>query len=186
MFMGHYKALRIENAAFRYIPQIFSLARAYELRQVPPKQSKKLGFLVSDFKEEDYQSFLSHYQYFYVLLEQENVLGFLLAYPSNRIQKHEWLNLQIKLQYPDPFVVIKQICIRPDKVGKGLGKLLYKHLFEKALEENFFAAIVLKPLNYRSVYFHEKLCFKKVFEITPPDFIPRGIWMKKIQRNLDI
>ena len=176
--MIQYKALRIEKVNSRYIPQIFSLAITYQLKRMPPKQSKKLGFLVSDFKKEDYQSFLSYYNYFYVLLEQENVLGFLLAYSRDRIQKNEWLNLQIKFQYPNPFVLIKQICIRPDKVSRGLGKLLYKHLFEQASEEKFFAAIVLQPPNYRSIAFHEKLCFKKVIEITPPDSIPRGIWMK--------
>ena len=183
MLMAQYKALRIKNANSRHIPQIFSLARTYQLKRMPPKQSKKLGFLVSDFKKKDYQSFLSYCNYFYVLLEQENVLGFLLAYSSDRIQKNEWLNLQIKFEHPEPFVLIKQICIRPDQVGRGLGKLLYKHLFEQASEEKFFAAIVLQPPNHSSIAFHEKLGFKKLFETTPPDFISRGVWMKNFRRT---
>lgn len=179
--MGNFGDLRIDFAKPRHLPQIIALAQQYELEGMAPRRAAELGFLVSNFEQEDYQAFLHRANHFYVLLEDEVICGFLLAYSSDRIQDDEWLNLHIKTRYPDPFIVVKQICVRPDSTGRGLASSLYQHLFSEAQECPLFAAIVLEPPNHRSVVFHEKHGFKKIFQVTPSDGIPRGVWMRRPQ-----
>ncbi len=166
--------LRIEAVKFEHLAQIASLAKTYQLGQESPKQDN--GFLVSGFEYEDYQESFPRANHFYAFLENENVVGFLLAYSSERIQDSEGLNLLIKYRNPEPFILIKQICIRSDHAGEGLATSIYQYLFSQAKEQYFFEATVLDPINYASIAFHEKLGFKKMFEETPPDGIRRGVW----------
>lgn len=170
--------LKIEAAKSEYLPQIVSIAKAYQLEQISSERAMEDGFLVSNFAENDYQDFLQRANHFYILLEDKNVQGFVLAYSSDCIQGGEWLHLLIKSRHPDPFIIIKQICIRADRTGRGLATLLYQHLISRAPGLPFFASIVLEPPNHRSIMFHEKFGFKKIFQITPPDGMLRGIWMR--------
>ena len=179
--MGNSSDLRIDFVKPRHLPQIIALAQEYRLEGMASKQATELGFLVSNFEQEDYRVFLHLANHFYVLLEDEIMCGFVLAYSSDRIQDDEWLNLLIKSRYPDPFIVIKQICVRPDSTGRGLASLLYRHLFSQVREYPLFAAIALDPLNHPSIVFHENHGFKKIFQVTPPDGIPRGIWVRSLQ-----
>lgn len=162
-----------------HLPQIVALSESYLLSEMDPEEAGNMGFLVSRFEIEDYAGFLSRADHFYVLLEKGRVIGFLLAYSRDGIESHEWLNLRIKGQYKNPFVLIKQVCISPDSSGKGLAKYFYRYLFEKVPDNDFFGAIVLEPLNSRSIAFHERMGFTKVLEATPPDGLLRGVWMKK-------
>jgi predicted GNAT superfamily acetyltransferase len=171
--------VKIQVATSEYLPQVIELAKSYQLEQIQPELLEKYGFFVSGFEGNDYQNFLERANFFYVYVEKENVLGFILAYSSNYIQEAESLNLQIKSQYPEPFVVIKQICVRQDAIGRGIANFLYQHLFDRILELPLFAAIVLNPMNVSSIDFHERLGFRRVFNITPSDGIPRGVWQKK-------
>lgn len=170
--------LKIEAATSQHLPQIVSIAKASQLERMSSEQAMENGFLVSNFGEKDYRDFLRRANHFYVLLQKKNLLGFTLAYSSDRIQDDEWLNLLIKSRYPDHFVVIKQICIQPEVIGRGLATSLYQHLFGQVRECPLFAAIALEPVNHRSIVFHERHGFRKVFQVTPPDGIPRGIWMR--------
>ena len=177
--MSNYHDFKIELAKLEHLSQILTVAQKYNLEQMSPTDAAELGFLVSDFQEADYRDFLRRANHFYIVLENENVCGFVLAYSNDRIQENEWLNLRIQSRHSDPFIVIKQICIRPDLIGTGLATLLYQHLFNQTQGCPLFTAIVLEPLNNRSVVFHEKRGFKKVFQITPPDGMLRGVWMRK-------
>ena len=170
--------MRIEVARSEHVPQISVLAQTYNLEQMASEQVVRLGFLVSNFNEEDYRVSVRRANHFYVLLENRNLYGFLYAYSSDRIQHDDWLNLFIKSRHPDPFVTIKQICIRPDLTGRGLATSLYQHLFSQVQGCPLFAAIVLEPENHRSIIFHERHGFMKVFQVTPPDGMLRGIWMR--------
>lgn len=176
--MRNSNSLRIQGAKSEHLPQIVSLAQTCNLKQMASEQAARLGFLASNFQEEDYQAFIRRADHFYVLLENRNLCGFLYAYSSDLIQGDEWLNLLIRSRHPDHFVVIKQICIRPDLIGRGLATSLYQHLFTQVQEYPLFTAIVLEPVNHRSIIFHERLGFKKVFQITPPDGMLRGVWMR--------
>lgn len=169
---------RIGPAKPQYVDQIYALAQEYSLERTAPAQAAERGFLVSNFQEADYRDFLDRANHFYVLLEQENVCGFVLAYSNDRIQSDEWLNLPIESRHPAPFVFVKQTCVRPDLAGRGLATLLYRYLLSQTQGWPLFAVIVLEPLNHRSIVFHEKHGFKKLFEITPPDGMLRGVWIR--------
>ena len=175
--MKQSRTLRIEAVNSEHLTQIVSLAKTYQLdQQSPPEKNLKMGFLVSGFEEQDYWELMARANYFYALLENQDVIGFLLAYSSDRIQDSEWLNLLIKYRNRVPFFVIKQICIRSERTREGLATSLYQYCLSQAKEQYGFAAIVLNPINYASIAFHEKLGFKKIFEEIPPDGIRRGVW----------
>ena len=178
IYEGSSSGLRIVFARSEHVPQITALAKTYGLDQMTSEQAAKLGFLASNFNEEDYRAFVRRANYFYVLLEKRNLYGFLYAYSSDRIEPDDWLNLLIKSRHSGPFVTIKQICIQPDLTGRGLATFLYQHLFSHVKECPLFAAIVVEPANHRSIVFHERHGFRKVFQITPPDGMPRGIWTR--------
>lgn len=178
VYVRNSSGLRIVVARSEHVPQISALAQTYNLEQMTSEQMVRLGFLVSNFNEEDYRVFVHRANHFYVLLENRNLYGFLYAYSSDRIHHDDWLNLLIKSRYPDPFVAIKQICIRSDLTGGGLATSLYQHLFNQVQKCRLFAVIVLEPVNHRSIIFHERHGFRKVFQVTPPDGILRGIWMR--------
>jgi predicted GNAT superfamily acetyltransferase len=170
--------LKIQGAKSEGLPHIVNLAQTYDLKQMASEQLAKVGFLVSNFHEEDYRGFIDRADHFYVLLEDRKLCGFLYAYSCDRNKDNEWLSLLIKSRHPAPFIMIKQICIRSDLIGRGLAASLYQHLFSQAREYPLFAAIVLEPVNQRSIIFHERHGFRKVFQITPPDGMLRGIWMR--------
>jgi predicted GNAT superfamily acetyltransferase len=169
----------IEQAATDHIPQIVSLANSYHLKDMMPNDATKFGFLVSSFTIEDYSNFLEQADYFYVVLDHGSILAFLLAYSSDRIKPDEWLNLLIKERYPNPFILIKQICVQREMSGKDLASDLYQHLIAQAPAIPFFTVIVEDPPNPRSVALHHKFDFTRVFSETPPGERPRNVWMRR-------
>ena len=162
-----------------YLPQVAVLAQTYELNDLSSGTAGETGFLVSAFSERDYQKFMQYDEHFYVSLAGETVAGFVLAYTSDNIQPDEWLNNLIKSRHPDPFILIKQICVDRDFIGRGIATSLYHHLFHVAPRWPHFAALVRDPPNLRSIAFHKKLGFYLVFEATPPDGIRREVWKRE-------
>jgi ribosomal protein S18 acetylase RimI-like enzyme len=177
----NFKELSIKKATSEHLTDIFNLARSLSLQRMPPEQAEQLGFLVSEFQKEDYVSYIEKADHFYVLHEGDNLCGFLYAYSSDLIASDEWMNQLIKSKYPDPFVLIKQICIQPHLIGKGLATHLYRHLFQQTADCPLFTVIVTEPHNQRSVAFHEGHEFQQIFKRTPPDGIPREVWKRDPQ-----
>ena len=175
------KYLKIKKAAQEHLTDIFTLARSLSLQRMPSDQSGQLGFLVSEFTKEDYLSYIQNADHFYVLYEGDALCGFLYAYSSDLITENEWMNQLIKSKHPEPFVLIKQICIQPHLMGKGLATHLYQHLFQQTADCPLFTVIVTEPYNQRSVDFHKGHGFKEVFRRTPPDGIPREVWKRESQ-----
>ena len=106
------------------------------------------------------------------------MLGFVLGYSRERIQADQWVDSHIKSLHPEHFVLVKQVVIRAEMTSQGYASLLYEHVLGQAKDYPLFAAIVLDPQNSRSVRLHEKMGFRKVLEVRPPDGIPRGIWRR--------
>ena len=177
----NFKELNIKKATSEHLTDIFNLARSLSLQRMPPDQSERLGFLVSEFTKEDYLSYIEKADHFYVLYQGHGLCGFLYAYSSDLIAENEWMNQLIKSQHPDPFVLIKQICIQPFLMGKGLATHLYQHLFQQTTDCPLFTVIVTEPHNQRSVDFHRGHGFKEVFRRTPPDGLPREVWKREPQ-----
>jgi predicted GNAT superfamily acetyltransferase len=169
---------RIETARPEHLEQVIALAGAYQLQSMEPERAKEHGFLVSGFTDDEYREFLTRADHFRVLLAGDEVLGFVLAYSSDRIASNEWMNLKIKSESLVPFVLIKQICVLPAQIGGKAGTMLYRDLIDRVPDRPLFTVIVADPPNPRSIAFHEKLGFEKVFEATPPDGFPRSIWRR--------
>ncbi len=174
-------AIQIQRATAQHIPAIVDLAEKWTLSQLPLETAQEKGFLVSNFTQEKYLRFLSYVDHFYVLYYQGELAAFLLAYSSRFIQPDEWLNLQIRQRHPNPFVLIKQIAVHPEHQGKGLASKMYTYLFQQTSGLPLFTAIVVDPPNKRSIAFHERLGFRKVFEAVPPDGLRRGVWKREAE-----
>ena len=173
--------MKVVRAARRGdVEQIAEIAAGYSLETLPPEAVRPGGFLVSAFDPSEYEGFVVRADHFYVLEEHGVVDGFVLAYSRERIRPDEWLNTQLSEARAEPFVLIKQICVRPCSVSIGVARFLYAHLFARTRGVALLAAIVLEPPNPRSVRFHERLGFEKVIELTPPDAKPRGVWRRPV------
>jgi predicted GNAT superfamily acetyltransferase len=170
--------LVIQRATTEHLIDIFNLARSLSLQRMPSNRTKDQGFLVSEFQKEDYIAYIQKADHFYVLHEDDTLCGFLYAYSSHLIAEDEWMNQLIKSKHPDPFVLIKQICIQSDLMGKGLATHLYQHLYQQTADYPLFTVVVSEPYNQRSVDFHKGHGFKEVFRGTPPDGLPREVWKR--------
>jgi len=168
----------IISATETFVDQIIYIANSYQIANLTKNEIDKLGFLVSGYDRKEYLSYLKYADYFYLHIVDGNVAGFILAYSDQYIKENEWLNSKIKLNESESFVLIKQICVAREYLGKGIAKKLYEFLFEQMVQFICYAVIVIEPLNLPSINFHEKLSFKKQFEDLPSDGLKRGVWRK--------
>lgn len=166
----------IRRAAGQDVPTLHAMADRFLLSQLSAPERDARGFLVSNFSLDRYRRFVDDADYFYVLEDEGGIAGFVLAYGSDRIGPDETVNRTIADRHPAPFVLIKQICIAPERGGRGYARRLYDHVLEASGGLPQFAAVVLEPLNQPSVAFHERLGFREVFQIVAPDGLPRGIY----------
>lgn len=169
----------IEKAQLDHLPEIYAIARSYDCDQL--KQSDKMqdGFLVSAYSEDLYKRFLTESDHFYVALEDNVVIGFLLAFSRNLIPKLDWVGTQMKSRDQRPFILIKQGAVLRSYLGKGVAMLFFQFLADYSKHQPLISVTVADPPNPRSVGFHKKLGFKKVWEITPPDGMPRDVWCRE-------
>ena len=172
-------SLQIVKARASHAADISALAGRFQLSSLSPQDARTHGFLVSGFCERDYAAFAERGDHFYVVLHETQVVGFLLGYTRDQIEPGALVDRQLADRYQEPFLIIKQICVRGDFSKHGLASRLYEHAARQVPRFRIFAAIVLKPLNLPSIRFHEKLQFEKVLEITPPDGLLRGVWSRQ-------
>ncbi len=165
-----------------YIEQIIYIANSYHIDNLTKNEIDRFGFLVSGYNFKDYLSYLKYADYFLLCIIDENVAGFTLAYSDMFIKKSEGLNKKIQLAESEAFVLIKQICVAKEYLGKGIAKKLYEYLFENMKLYVCYAVIVIEPLNRVSIKFHEKLGFRKHFENIPTDGLKRGVWKRTFKK----
>lgn len=171
--------ITIRPAGPQDLEEIFRIAEENSKKNIPEEKAGENGFLVSDYSKEDYADFLQRADYFFVIMVNKDIVGFMLAYSHDKIRKEEYINNLIRERSDVPFVLIKQVCIDKKNAGSGYAKNLYDYLFRHAREKKFSGAIVHKPRNTRSIEFHERLGFRLDFEATPEDGMPRGIYVKE-------
>ncbi|CAJ1938985.1 unnamed protein product [Cylindrotheca closterium] len=167
------------------------LAQSVSLKNLNKSNHVKDGFLVSGFEAKEYSKFSRDAEHFLVLHVRGELVGFLLAYGSEKITQGEELNMHIKTTMCDKFVLIKQICISPHHKHrrKGYASILYKELYartthyyehEGGLTRAIYAAIVKEPANPASLEFHTKMGFIMREMFTPQaDGRPRHIYENK-------
>ena len=163
------------------ISAILEIAKQRALNESSETASNS-GFLVSDFSRGDYLELLQRAEYFYVACVNSEVAGFILAYSRERIGEDEWLNMQMADNFHD-LTVIKQVGVSKAYSGKGIATQLYTRILERAGSGTVIAAVVNDPPNRPSVALHRKMGFQPLTTLTPPDGIPRTVWVRQPADN---
>jgi ribosomal protein S18 acetylase RimI-like enzyme len=170
-------AITVRTAQTADLARIVAIAEARALSSTDIRVAPSQGFLVSGYSRDDYAELLERAEYFYVAVDGEEILGFVVAYGRERVGEDEWLNREMSLYFPN-FTVIKQVATAPAASNRGVGALLYQRVLERNLQVPVIAAVVAEPPNRASTALHQKHGFRPVADITPPDGLPRTVWVK--------
>ncbi len=162
--------MQIRETTLDDISAIIKIAEINDINNISTKQAEEKGFMVPEFTKEEYEDFVERdYVSFFVSIENNKVVGYILAYPSEYIDPEHELNSHIKNNHCNDFLLIKQISVHPNDMSKGYGTKLYQHLFGQTDKKPAYVAVVMEPRNDRSNKFHEKIGFKKAFEYMHSD-----------------
>ena len=151
----------IEKAQLDHLPGIYAIARSYDRDQLIQSNSMQDGFLVSAYSEDLYTRFLTASDHFYVALEDNVVIGFLLAFSRNLIPEFDWVGTKMKTRDHRLFILVKQAAVQRSHLGKGVAMLFFQYLANYSQYQPLISVTVADPPNPRSVRFHKKLGFKK-------------------------
>jgi len=168
----------IDCARLSDLPDVQTLAESRDLADIPPNEASRRGFLVSGYGLDDYTDLLERAEHFYVAHEGGRLVGFIIAYSRERIAPSEWLNLQLAQQLHN-FFVVKQVCVEASQASRGIATDLYRHVIDRTPPVPIVAAVVADPPNYASAALHRKLGFKPSLSLTPPDGMPRVVWLRR-------
>lgn len=173
--------LNIRHATISDAQDVCDIANSNTLSDLSDEQRED-GFLVSKFSVSDYEKYINTNKYFFVLEEKGEIKAFLLAYDVYELDDSLIVNQFIKQHAKNPFVVIKQICVKRNSFKKGFAKQLYNY-FLGLTNSDIYLAVVLEPLNKSSIYFHKKMGFKQAFIVKPEDGMKRLIYYKQNHFN---
>jgi hypothetical protein len=88
--------IEVVRAGEEHIQRIAEIAESRSLAAAGHGRSTpEGGFLVSAYTEADYRTRLETAECFYVAVKGTEVLAFLLAYSSDRLEPGEWLNRRL-------------------------------------------------------------------------------------------
>lgn len=169
--------VEIARAEHGHVPEIVEIAKSRSLDNVSRSTASKEGFLVSGFAADSYHARIDTAEHFYVATMGRKVVGFLLAYSDSEVGSDEWLNLQVKASLGE-FWVIKQVCVAHSFARKGIASKLYQNVLHRCVEKPVIAAVVAKPVNAASIAFHRSFGFEWLADYTPPDGLPRTVWVR--------
>jgi ribosomal protein S18 acetylase RimI-like enzyme len=123
----------------------------------------KNGFLLSDPTYEMYESILKKSPYCYVDEIDNNITGFLFAYPGDLIEPKDEIHSYLLKKFPkENFVYIFQVAVDPKYQREGIGKKLYGQLFNDTKMIKKVVITSKNPYNIASEKFQLKLGFKKI------------------------
>lgn len=180
--------INVRQATKDDLTEVLTIANQWSLGELSDSEAEN-GFLVSAFVLEQYEDYLANAEYFYVAEAEGRIEAFLLAYESESIDPSEITNTLLRCNLVESFILIKQICVRKDSSNtKGCASSLYDYLHQQQPDKSNLAAVVLEPLNKRSIKFHERCGFYKLCDITPPadkdgQVRLRGIWYRPPKNN---
>ena len=156
--------------------------RIYEIAQESSARTMcdgKKGFLVSDYKLEDYRDQLESLVHVYVLEDDDNVVqAFLTVRVENELDKGLKVNQELLERSTRPYAVIQQICVAVNARRRGYAKALYQFIMD-TLDLDIYLTVVVEPPNEASITFHESLGFEAVFRVRPEDRRLRQIFYWK-------
>lgn len=162
--------------------RIHQLAATRALASGAVDRGSDSGFLVSNLSEQEYVRWILHSPYVAVACgEQDELLGFILAYPAKMIDANDHFNLAVRATIcsevePSCLVIVKQVAVHARRAG--VGTRLYSYLRTAVPSSTLFVgAIVEDPPNLASMAFHRAQGGKRIGELMHGDGRLRGIWM---------
>lgn len=175
--MSGTEIVRVVPAHPEHAASMYEIADSLRLDGMDPATAARQGFLVSDFTADSYEQLISLVGHCYVAVIGTEVVGFLVGYDSENLDKVDdptagWLTRQL-----DSFTMIKQVGVHPRHAGVGVGRALYQHLMGRTAGRMLTAAVVNDPPNEGSRRFHQRLGFSPDFVFNHPDGRPRSVWV---------
>ena len=174
--------ISIVPVAEEHLARIVALAESWQLSTLGDNgragAASTTGFLVSDYKIDDYRARVGSAEFFLAAFEEDELVGFTLAYRSDSLRKDEWVNRRVRVTL-GPFLVIKQVCVSPTRVRSGVASRLYYEVLPAESARPVIAAVVDEPKNLPSAAFHRRLGFEELTTLVPPDGIKRTIWISR-------
>ena len=126
------------------------------------------GFLVSDYTKRDYIRFCDRGDYVFKAVDDNRIVGVLVALRSRGITPEDKTNSLLKYVLNKEFVVVKQVFVDPAYARQGLGTRFYNLLSHFLVEgEPVLAVIVKDPPNTASFDFHTRNGFSEFLEFLP-------------------
>lgn len=130
---------------------------------------KQNGFLMSHISKDKYEELLSKSGKCFVYIEDNNIVGYLFAYPNTLIKPTDEINNYFLETFEDNYIYIYQIAIRAEFQRKGLAKKLYNHLFQQSKNSTIRVISSAEPYNEPSEKFHLSIGFNKIGLINRDD-----------------
>jgi GNAT superfamily N-acetyltransferase len=160
------------RATLDFVPEIFTLAEKLSPDKLSPDSLKHIGFL-RPYTRAEYRQFVTVAEYFYVFRIEGRIVGFVLAHTSDRLSCFASDEVYSRIAVSkggSSFIVVRQVAVDPDFVGRGYGRYLYEQLSQKirsfnSRDDTAMAFIWEKPLNNEaSANFHKALGWHRVDE----------------------
>jgi predicted GNAT superfamily acetyltransferase len=114
---------------------------------------------VTSINNEDWLHFLEIASNFVVIDHQGEVIGFMVSLREG--QDYTSINYNFFVNHFDEFEYVDRIVISKEHQKKGLGKKLYKYLFENNKTPITCCEVNVKPANDNSLQFHARLGFSE-------------------------
>ncbi|WP_193222260.1 GNAT family N-acetyltransferase [Alkalilimnicola sp. S0819] len=168
----------LRRAELYDVPVLHAMAGRFLLNRLSPAAIERHGFLVSHLGTEGYRQWLDRAEYFLVLEEEQGLAAFVLAYSRDQVDATDPLGARLLARHSEPFVLIDQVCVLPERSGKGFAGQLYQRVREASGGQAQIAVLVLEPYNGPSVRFHQRLGFSEQFTYTGEDGMLRGVFLR--------
>lgn len=178
----------ISKVTIEDIPQVSALQEQLLLSNIGTGK----GFLVSGFSSDDYLRFVEKYDFFYKAVEGDQIVGVLMAFHSKDVAINDKNNCILRDSVIGESVIIKQVFVSPNAMGKGISSKLYAHLYGVVGDATpLVCVIVIEPFNERSCIFHKKQGFVEYLHFIPDadrDGIvrKRSTWIRLPNSSSDI
>ena len=117
---------------------------------------------VSILSNDLFLKFLNISDYFKIIKNDEEPVGFLIALLPNK--PYESINYQWFNNHYNSFIYVDRIVVSNSNQNKGIGSYFYNDIKSKYINKvgHLACEVNIKPLNQQSINFHKKFGFKEV------------------------
>lgn len=169
--------LRLAPVERRHLQDIAGLARLWQADPAEAGRDGDQGFVMSTWDAAEYGAFLGVAEKFLVLLREEEMAGFMLAYTHRHAHLDPMIHAEIA-RYLPAYLLVEMICIAPGWNGQGLGSHFMSLALDAAGELPVVSEVSSRPRNVASERMHLRLGFIRLAELDKPDGFRTTIWVR--------